>query len=34
MPPCFVSGLHVENNLQVLTYFENSRKHNHFEAEA
>lgn len=26
-----VSGLHVENNLQVLTHQENSRKHNHFE---
>lgn len=29
-----VSGLHVESNLQVLTQRENSRKHNHFEAEA
>ena len=29
-----VSGLHVEGNLQVLTFIENSRKHNHFEAEA
>lgn len=26
-----VSGLHVHNNLQVLTGVENSRKHNHFE---
>lgn len=26
-----VSGLHVENNLQVLTDTENRRKHNHFE---
>jgi hypothetical protein len=26
-----VSGLHVETNLQVLTFIENSRKHNHFE---
>lgn len=29
-----VSGLHVETNLQVLTYIENSRKHNHFEVDA
>jgi hypothetical protein len=29
-----VSGLHVPENLQVLTFLENSRKNNHFEAEA
>jgi len=29
-----VSGLHVENNLQVLTFIENSQKHNHFEGSA
>lgn len=28
-----VSGLHVENNLQILTGAENSRKRNHFEIE-
>lgn len=26
-----VSGLHVLNNLQMLTKSENSKKHNHFE---
>jgi hypothetical protein len=29
-----VSGLHVANNLQVLTDTENLRKHNHFEGNA
>jgi len=29
----FVSGLHVETNLQILTGSENTRKHNHFEIE-
>lgn len=28
-----VSGLHVHNNLQILTRSENARKHNHFEVE-
>lgn len=28
-----VSGLHVHNNLQILTGSENSKKHNHFEVE-
>lgn len=29
-----VSGLHVHNNLQILTGSENSKKRNHFEVEA
>jgi hypothetical protein len=29
-----VSGLHVPNNLQLLTASENSKKHNHYEVEA
>lgn len=28
-----VSGLHVENNLQILPWYENLKKHNRFEAE-